>query len=85
MNNSEKMNLKRSIMQICFSLYDCRLFLDTHPNCTEAINYYERLHNTFLRLHDEYSSKYGMLSAYSSVENNDWNWNEGKMPWEGDN
>ena len=84
MNNSEKNKLMKSIMQVCFAMDDCKLFLDTHPNCPEALEYYEKLQNKRYKLMDDYNDKYGILFAYSADTEKGWNWNEGKMPWEGD-
>jgi spore coat protein JB len=74
----------KSIMQVCFSLDDCKLYLDTHPDCPKALAYYEKLQKKRFRLVDEYSDKYGALEASSVNTDQGWDWNKGRLPWEGD-
>ena len=84
MSDSNKNNLMNSIMQVCFALDDCKLYLDTHPNCTKALEYYEKLQKKKMRLVDDYNDKYESLNASFVNIDQGWNWNYGTMPWEGD-
>lgn len=49
--NMDKKSLMKIITQASFALDDTRLFLDTHPNCQEAILYYNKMQETAARLH----------------------------------
>lgn len=73
----------RIITQASFALDDTRLFLDTHPNCEEAIRYYNDVQETRQEAWDEYTGKYGPLAFYEVSDCEQWEWNEGPMPWEG--
>lgn len=39
----DKKSLMKIITQTSFALDDTRLFLDTHPNCQEAIMFYNKV------------------------------------------
>ena len=41
--NQEK--LMQLIQKASFAVYDTKLFLDTHPNCQEALDYYHEMKN----------------------------------------
>ena len=43
MKNMCKEDLMKIITQASFAMDDTRLFLDTHPNCTEAITFHQKM------------------------------------------
>ncbi len=85
MNQMDREKLMKMISQASFAMDDTRLFLDTHPNCQEAIEYYNKAKKAREAAKEEYTRKYGPLSYYQIDVENHWTWNEGPMPWEGGN
>jgi spore coat protein JB len=72
----------RKIQIIDFVLNDTLLFIDTHPNCKEAMEYY----NNFLEMRKsavrDYTSQYGALEMTDCNLCGANKWCEGPWPWE---
>lgn len=83
--NMDKKSLMKIITQASFALDDTRLFLDTHPNCQEAILYYNKMQETRKAAWKEYTRRFGPLTFYEVSSEDYWEWNKGPMPWEGGN
>lgn len=73
------------ITQASFALDDTRLFLDTHPNCQEAILYYNKMQEMRKAAWKEYNRRFDPLTFYEVSNEDYWEWNKGPMPWEGGN
>lgn len=77
-------NLLDVINKASFAMDDTRLFLDTHPECEEAKDYFrkmEKIRNEAIR---EYERHFGPILAYHSGRENceEWDWTKGPLPWE---
>lgn len=72
------------ITQVSFVIDELRLYLDTHENCAEALRMIKQYIAVRHDLMRNFTEKYGSLEAYSINDCNDWQWNAGPMPWEGD-
>ena len=75
------------INKTSFAVNDIQLFLDSHPDCMEALAYFNEhndLRNAALK---EYSRRFGPLTIETACESshNRWQWIHGKWPWEGGN
>ncbi len=80
-----KEKLMDIITKSSFAMDDVKLFLDTHPNCNEALEYYQKAKKMRQEAWEMYTINFGPLSSYQ-VDNDDyWDWNLGPMPWEGGN
>ena len=66
-----------------FALVDVSLFLDTHPSCQEALDYFRNTKAIYDKAMQEYAEKYGPLRQNVMCSDDVWTWNSGKMPWEG--
>lgn len=84
-NNMEREKLMKVITQVSFAMDDTRLFLDTHPNCKEAIEFHNKAQKMREAAMEEYTRKFGPLSFYEVDASERWDWNKGPMPWEGGN
>ncbi len=73
------------INKISFSIDELRLYLDTHPNCREALEMIKQYMKMRKELLDSFTEKYGPLDAYSINDSDKWLWNAGYMPWENGN
>ncbi|MBR3609887.1 MAG: spore coat protein CotJB [Oscillospiraceae bacterium] len=79
--NEQKTLLSR-IATCDFILTETALFLDTHPECEEALAFYEKHLGMKKKAEEEYTSKYGMLKHCDYKGQNTWQWTEGPWPWE---
>ena len=85
MNNSannagERSALMKKIQSLSFAKVESELFLDTHPECRQALEYYKEVVKNLGDALDEYSAKYGpILSA--DIEGDKWTWTDGSWPW----
>lgn len=69
---------------VSFAVNDAQLFLDTHPDCEEALAYfyeYSRLRNEAL---EEYAKYYGPLTVDTTQEScaDRWSWINEPWPWQ---
>lgn len=80
-----KEKLMDIITKASFAMDDVKLFLDTHPNCMEALEYYHKAKEMREKAWEMYTDNFGPLSAYDVANKDCWDWNKGPMPWEGGN
>ena len=52
------------ITKASFAMDDVKLFLDTHPNCMEALEYYHKAKEMREEAWEMYTHNFGPLSAY---------------------
>lgn len=68
---------------LSFVLVELTLYLDTHPddrNAMEYFNHYSRIKNQMSR---EFSQKYFPLTMDMAESSKEWRWGMAPMPWEG--
>ena len=70
-----------AITKVSFAMDDTRLYLDTHPNCGEAIEYFKKLQMIRHQLIKEYTDRFGTIYSYNLGDSDSWNWNQGNFPW----
>lgn len=71
-----------SVQQADFVLYDAALYLDTHPECAQALDYYKNAKLNYQQAANEYEAVYGPLSRRTASGSGCWNWLAQPMPWE---
>ena len=79
MNNNNRANKKEllhAIGEASFVLDDLRLYLDTHPDCPEALALFSEFQNRREALVHQYEKSYGALSSYGPNEADTWIWNK---------
>lgn len=90
MNNSalktEQEQLLHEISILDFIVTDLTLFLDTHPDDRNALEYFKHYNRLNQQAKKEYSSKYGPLQiGFADMNGFEFKWATEKMPWEGGN
>ncbi len=81
--DTEQNALLKAIGEHTFACLDLQLFLDTHPNCKEALEDYNRLSMNLQRATKEFEEKYYPLSNFGeSLSQYPWQWNNSPWPWE---
>lgn len=76
--------LLQKISEASFAMDEARLFLDTHPDCMEALTYYQNMCAVREKIVKEYTASYGPVSSYDCFCNDSWKWVEYPWPWEGE-
>ena len=69
-----------AITKVSFAMDDTRLFLDTHPDCMEAMEYFKKLQFIRHELIKEYTERFGTIYSYNMGDCDNWNWNCGEYP-----
>lgn len=81
MNNSkEKNELMMKIQKLAFAKVEAEQFLDTHPECRAALEYFKEVVKNLKAATEEYSLKYSPITS-SDVSGDAWSWADGKWPW----
>lgn len=84
MNTISKSELFDLINQFSFMLDEIVLFLDTHPECQEAIEAYNHFKKLRMDAIKDYTEMYGPISKYDVNACNFWDWVNQPWPWEGE-
>ena len=71
------------IMMLGFCAVDMMLYLDTHPDDEEALNYFNQCTALYNAAKQSYQEQFGQLNAFSEQEGSSRDWNTAPMPWEG--
>lgn len=84
MTNSVKCNeLMQQVYEAGFAAYDAALFLDTHPDDLEALNYFYCALSLSQQAVQAYEEQCGPLSIGGVMDENYWSWLSDPWPWEG--
>lgn len=82
MIKNEQQKLLLFIYEISFAIDDVVLFLDTHPECQDALEYYETYKKLWKQAVSEYTNLYGPISDRDVNSCNYWAWVKQPWPWE---
>ena len=85
MSCNNKMRSKEELLdlltKVSFAMDDTRLFLDTHPNCQEAMSYFHKMKHLRHEILKEYTERFGSMVAYYPADCDPWDWNDKPHPW----
>lgn len=82
-NQMSKEQMMHWIMALGFCGDDMRLYIDTHPEDENALEYYKQCMELVNSARNAYCQVYGALSIQDELNGNAWDWSKGKLPWEG--
>ena len=82
MGSYNRSQLLHHLNSISLSLYDTVLFLDTHPDNQQALEYYEKLKMLRSQAAKEYNMRFGPLTSNDVTSRNYWSWVNDPWPWE---
>lgn len=82
-NQMNQKELSDWIAMLGFCAYDMLLYMDTHPDDKEALDYFNQCTQLYNSAKKSYEERFGQVSAFSGGPLSDWNWNSAPMPWEG--
>ena len=83
--SNEQEKLLHDIGILGFVVVELSLYLDTHPNDRNAMEYFNHYNRMSNQAKKEYSKKYGPLTIAlaDTADCGEWNWATLPMPWEG--
>ena len=74
-------DLMRRIQALSFAKVEAELFLDTHPECLAALDYYHSVAEELDAAVAEYQESYGPIRAEGSARDR-WSWADSPWPWQ---
>ena len=80
--NSRQTWAYANIYELGFVLTEVNLYLDTHPDDLEAIEYYAQIKDKYCDYMTQYADYYGPLDKLHISNDNYWMWVATPMPWE---
>ncbi len=84
MNNTNSGALLRKIQELCFAKTEAALYLNAHPECALALEYFNGINKELARLVEEFENTHGPLT-HDGVMGERWSWVDGIWPWQLDN
>lgn len=79
---NEQRKLQRMIETYSFVLYETALYLDTHPHCRAALEYYGKYNARLKEAMEKYESRFGPITIYGNRNCEEWQWVKEPWPWE---
>ena len=83
MNQMGKEKMMQRVREAAFALIDIGLYLDSHPNDENAMDYYNRYQQINREVRREYEQMYGPLTSNGVDTSDGWTWVRDPWPWEG--
>lgn len=83
MQPMNKQDLYEWVLSLGLCAYDMLLYLDTHPDDKDALNYFNECNELYQKAKASYEERYGNLRAFTGEPLKSWDWNAAPMPWEG--
>ncbi|MDO4532080.1 MAG: spore coat protein CotJB [Bacillota bacterium] len=80
----DREELLKKLSELDFIAVDLGLYLNTHPNHTEAIQAYNQVITAADAVRMKYEAAYGPLCSFRSYAENtqNWQWQEDPWPWQ---
>jgi len=75
--------LLQLINEVSFATLDVTLYLDTHPDDMDALDYFKEHSNVREQAVKEYTRLYGPLTTDIANDSTCWKWSMQPFPWEG--
>ncbi len=79
-----KKALLKQIQMLDFALQETALFLDSHPDDTKAMQYYQEQRKAKDKAYAQFEECFGPLTNRSNLADQ-WEYVYGPWPWEGEN
>ncbi len=83
-NKPCKKDMLQWINVVSFAVDDAKLFLDTHPEDTAALEYFEEYSKLRNQALSEYAKYYTPLTIDTVIDSrtDKWNWTQEPWPWQ---
>ncbi len=80
---TERRKLMEAVYANGFAADDARLFLNTHPDSREALDYYNKKISLYNQAVARYEEKFGPIRPENGGMDGNWAWASTPWPWEG--
>lgn len=80
---TERRKMMEEVYTTGFAADEARLFLDTHPDCREALEYYNQKSTLYNRAVEAYEENFGPIRPDHGGRSGSWSWAKEPWPWEG--
>ncbi len=80
--DGECTEMQKELMALYFVMVELELYLDGHPNNTEALARYRCVSSEYDALAMQYQKQYGPLLARNIDTDTEWKWVKDPWPWE---
>ena len=81
-NCRDKETMLLKVSELCFTVHEINLYLDSHPENKMAMRYFRKYNEELKRLTAAYEQIYGPLTATSETNCEEWSWIKRPWPWE---
>lgn len=81
--NMDRKQLLQWINEVSFAVIEISLYLDTHPDDTDALDFFLHYNEERKKAVELYSSTYAPLLMDKIDDTNYWHWATEPWPWEG--
>lgn len=79
----EYYSLLTDIQAVDFVLVELTLYLDTHPNDTQALDQFNHFAKYQMQVKQKFEEKFGPLLQYgNSISEKEWKWGQSPWPWQ---
>lgn len=79
---NEKETGMKKVQELCFALVELGLYLDSHPDCREALKAYKELNGRYEDAKKDYEEKFGPIAPGGGGNVDYWDWVATPFPWE---
>lgn len=85
MELSDREKAMKQLSAAALAAHDAQLFLNTHPDNLDAIDYFNKQKSNNDRLMQEYAATYGPITSHQTDSTTEWTWIDSPWPWEMEN
>jgi len=78
----DKQTMMNALRSEDFAVYEAALYLNTHPDCTKALEYFCMHKEKAANLRREYEALWGPLTVNAVTPSDAWQWIQCPWPWE---
>ncbi len=82
MEETNRCDALKKVMQADFVAYELQLFLDTHPNDKYAMEKYTEAVKCAKKLREEYEEYYAPITPAAAAGKVPWQWISSPWPWQ---
>lgn len=73
----------QAVREAAFALIDIGLYLDSHPDDKNALDYFNKYQQINREVRCEYEETYGPITVSGVNTCDGWTWTQDPWPWEG--
>ncbi len=79
---NEQQRAMRNLQTLDFCLLETVHYLNGHPGCKDALDYYQQIRKEALAARNAYEEAYAPITMYGCNDSDCWEWVMSPWPWE---